>query len=211
MRVDLFDFELPRELIAARPADPRDSSRLLRIGEAGLDDRRFAELPELLEPGDMLVFNDTRVIPVRLAGRRGGLRVEATLHKSIDEFLWDAFAKPARKLKIGDHLSFGEDFAAEVLRNAPGCSVTEQTDGWVAVEIVSDAGEGPILDLLERLVNLDPVTLRPGKASRTVLEHLGVFVIRRDEDRLAVIGMRSAGGSLWHALSTAAHRLEGAA
>ena len=104
-----------------------------------------------------------------------------------------------------------EDFAAEVLRNAPGCSVTEQTDGWVAVEIVSDAGEGPILDLLERLVNLDPVTLRPGKASRTVLEHLGVFVIRRGEDRLAVIGMRSAAGSLWHALSTAAHRLEGAA
>ena len=67
MRVDLFDFELPRELIAARPADPRDSSRLLRIGEQGLDDRRFADLPELLTPGDMLVFNDTRVIPVRLA------------------------------------------------------------------------------------------------------------------------------------------------
>ena len=72
MRVDLFDFELPRELIAARPEDPRDSSRLLRIGEQGLDDRRFADLPELLTPGDMLVFNDTRVIPVRLAGRRGG-------------------------------------------------------------------------------------------------------------------------------------------
>ena len=117
MRVDLFDFELPRELIAARPADPRDSSRLLRISEQGLDDRRFADLPELLTPGDMLVFNDTRVIPVRLAGRRGDLRVEATLHKSIDEFLWDAFAKPARKLKIGDRLSFGEDFAAEESRS----------------------------------------------------------------------------------------------
>ncbi|WP_425053039.1 sarcosine oxidase subunit gamma [Psychromarinibacter sp. S121] len=105
----------------------------------------------------------------------------------------------------------GEDFAAEVLRNAPGCSVTEQTDGWVAVEIASDTGDAPILALLERLVNLDPVTLRPGKASRTVLEHLGVFVIRRGEDRLAVIGMRSAAGSLWHALATAAQRLEGAA
>ncbi|MDF0602871.1 sarcosine oxidase subunit gamma [Psychromarinibacter sp. C21-152] len=103
-----------------------------------------------------------------------------------------------------------EDFAAEVARNAPGCSVTEQTDGWAAFDIVSDAGAAPVDALLERLVNLPPASLLPGKATRTVLEHLGVFVIRRAGDRLTVLGMRSAAGSLWHALTVAAKRREDA-
>ena len=152
MRVDLFDFELPRELIAARPADPRDSSRLLRIGEQALDDRRFADLPGLLTPGDMLVFNDTRVIPVRLAGRRGDLRVEATLHKSIDEFLWDAFAKPARKLKIGDRLSFGEDFAAEVVAKRQGGEVRLRFDchGETMADALRRHGAAPLPPYIPR-------------------------------------------------------------
>ena len=115
MKVDQFDFDLPRELIASRPAVPRDASRLLEIRAQGLIDRRFSDLVELLAPGDMLVFNDTRVIPARLVGRRGDVRIEATLHKAIDDSRWDAFARPARKLKLGDRLAFAEDFEAEVI------------------------------------------------------------------------------------------------
>lgn len=100
----------------------------------------------------------------------------------------------------------GEDFAADLRRAAPGSSVTEQTDGWVAFEIGSASGALPLLRLMEKLVNLDPEGLMPGRASRTLLEHLSVYLIRRAEDRLAVLGMRSAAGSLWHALATAAAR-----
>lgn len=99
------------------------------------------------------------------------------------------------------------DFAAALQGQAPGCAVTEQTDGWVAFEIASDTG-APLEALLARLVNLDPRTLGPGCCVRTGLEHMSVFVLRRSETRLAVIGMRSLAGSLWHALSQAARRLE---
>lgn len=99
------------------------------------------------------------------------------------------------------------DFAAEVAAACPGCSVTEQTDGFAAFEIRSAAGEAPILALMAKLVNLDPSRFDPGTATRTGLEHMSVFIIRRAADRLAVIGMRSAAGTLWHALETAVRRL----
>lgn len=101
-----------------------------------------------------------------------------------------------------------QDFAAALAAEAPGCSVTEQTDGWVAVEIASTRGAAPILTLAERLLNLPPEALAPGKGTRTGLHHMSVLVIRRAPDRLAVLGMRSAAGSLWHALELAAQRLE---
>lgn len=146
MKVDKFDFELPRELIAARPAVPRDSSRLLEIGAEGLIDRRFSDLPSLLGPGDMLVFNDTRVIPARLAGWRGDVRVEATLHKAIDEFRWDAFARPARKLRLGDHLTFGEDFEAEVIGKGEGGEIRLQfsTHGEAMATALRRHGTAPL-------------------------------------------------------------------
>ena len=100
------------------------------------------------------------------------------------------------------------DFAAQVKSQAPGCSVTEQTDGFTVFEITSQAGAAPIEALMEKLVNIDPAALPPGCATRTGLHHMTVFLVRRAEDRLAVIGMRSFALSLWHALSTAAHRLE---
>jgi S-adenosylmethionine:tRNA ribosyltransferase-isomerase len=114
MRVDAFDFTLPEELIALRPAEPRDSARLLHVRPGGapeLDDRRVRDFPDLLRPGDVLVFNDTRVIPARLAGRRigrgeGAPRVEITLHKRVEPVLWWAFARPARKLASGDRIAF---------------------------------------------------------------------------------------------------------
>lgn len=99
------------------------------------------------------------------------------------------------------------DFAAEVAAACPGCSVTEQTDSFAAFDVCSAAGEAPIIALMAKLVNLDPSRFGPGTATRTGLEHMSGFVIRRALDRLGVIGMRSAAGTLWHALETAAARL----
>ena len=99
------------------------------------------------------------------------------------------------------------DFAAEVAAACPGCPVTEQTDGFVVFEVRSAAGAEPVLALMEKLVNLDAARFGPGAATRTGLAHMSVFVIRRAADRLALMGMRSAAGTLWHALETAAARL----
>lgn len=121
MRTDAFDFELPHELIAAHPVKPRDAARLLRVGRSGLSDHRVRELPDLLEPSDLMVFNDTRVIPARLFGRRGDAKVEITLHRDEGGGLWRAFAKPAKRLKAGDAVAFGPDFEARVeARGAEG-------------------------------------------------------------------------------------------
>jgi S-adenosylmethionine:tRNA ribosyltransferase-isomerase len=113
MRVEAFDFPLPRDLIADRPCQPRDAARLLDIGQ-DLRDRTVRDLPRLLRPGDVLVVNDTRVIPARLNGRRGAAAVEATLHRDLGGGRWRAFVKGARRLKQGDRIEFAPDFAAEV-------------------------------------------------------------------------------------------------
>ena len=96
MKVDDFDFELPAEFIAQRPASPRDSARLL-VAE-GLTDRIMRDLPDFLNKGDILVFNDTRVIPARLKGKRDAANIEVTLHKRENDDTWKVFAKPAKKL-----------------------------------------------------------------------------------------------------------------
>jgi S-adenosylmethionine:tRNA ribosyltransferase-isomerase len=118
MKTDDFDFHLPDVLIAQRPTQPRDAARLLVVGR-GLEDHRVRDLPALLSPGDLLVFNDTRVIPARLAGRRGAAKVEVTLHKAAGvgaggPARWWAFARPAKKLKAGDAIDFDEGLAATV-------------------------------------------------------------------------------------------------
>ncbi len=114
MRVDLFDFDLPEDRIALRPAEPRDAARLLvvRPGQ-GLEDRIVRELPDLLQPGDVLVLNDTKVIPSRLYGIRvrgeSAARVEIMLHKREGADRWLAFARPAKKLQVGERIRFGEE------------------------------------------------------------------------------------------------------
>lgn len=113
MRVDFFDFELPEALIALRPARPRDSARLLHVDAGGaLSDLIVREAPKLFRPGDLLVFNDTRVIPARLKGVRdrdgSKIAVEATLLKRLAPSRWSALAKPGKRLKEGDRLRFGE-------------------------------------------------------------------------------------------------------
>jgi len=115
MRVDLFDFELPQQAIASRPVEPREQARLLCVGpDGGLQDRRIADLPELLRADDLLVVNDTRVLPAQLEGRRGDARIELTLHRRLGPGRWHAFARPARKLKPGDRIDIGPGFAATV-------------------------------------------------------------------------------------------------
>jgi S-adenosylmethionine:tRNA ribosyltransferase-isomerase len=115
MKVDLFDFPLPTDLIAQRPAEPRDSARLLHVAAGGtLHDRIIRELPALLAPGDILVSNDTKVIPARLTGQRGQAKIEVTLHKREGLARWRAFARPARRLKAGDTIVFAADFSATV-------------------------------------------------------------------------------------------------
>jgi S-adenosylmethionine:tRNA ribosyltransferase-isomerase len=114
MRTELFDFELPVDRIALRPVSPRDSARMLIVPpDAGLCDRIVADLPALLEPGDQLVVNDTKVISAQLKGRRIGQatepRIEATLIKRLDGSRWQALVKPAKKLSTGDVVRFGSE------------------------------------------------------------------------------------------------------
>jgi S-adenosylmethionine:tRNA ribosyltransferase-isomerase len=120
MRVDLFDFHLPDDLIAQRPAAPRDSARLLDVASDGLHDRSARDLPTLLRRGDLLVFNDTRVIPARLKGVRSStagrqdVAVEALLIRDLGGGRWLSFARPTKRLRPGDGLAFAGGLAAKV-------------------------------------------------------------------------------------------------
>ncbi|SHJ43561.1 S-adenosylmethionine:tRNA ribosyltransferase-isomerase [Aureimonas altamirensis DSM 21988] len=134
MRVDLFDFDLPEERIALRPALPRESAKLLHVPSHGaFEDRRVGDLPDLLRPGDCLVFNDTRVIPARLAGvrRRGDTmaRVEVTLHMRLGADEWRAFVKPAKRIDAGETLEFGDGaLTATIADKRDGGEVTLRFD-----------------------------------------------------------------------------------
>jgi S-adenosylmethionine:tRNA ribosyltransferase-isomerase len=143
MRVDLFDFPLPPERIALRPAEPRDSARLLLVGPDGLEDRHILDLPGLLRAGDVLVFNDTRVIPAQLEGRRGEARIGATLHKREGPREWRAFVRNARRVRAGDRIDFGHNVAASVL--AKGEDVLLAFEGDEPVELLLErAGRMPL-------------------------------------------------------------------
>jgi len=114
MRVDLFDFDLAAELIAQTPAEPHDAARMLHVGET-LSDSTISDLPAMLAPGDVLVVNDTKVLPCRLTGKRRDAKIEVTLHKAMGPAVWRAFARPARKLKAEDVINFAPGFSATVL------------------------------------------------------------------------------------------------
>jgi S-adenosylmethionine:tRNA ribosyltransferase-isomerase len=134
MRVADFDFELPPALIALRPAEPRDAARLLLVRAGGrMDDLVFRDLPDLLRPGDALVFNDTRVIPARLFGRRerngGGVTVEATLHRRLGPACWSAFMRPGKRLRPGDRIDFGAPGAESDGRPAFSAAIAEKGEG----------------------------------------------------------------------------------
>jgi S-adenosylmethionine:tRNA ribosyltransferase-isomerase len=118
-----YDFDLPAARIAQHPQRPRDAARLLAIDQRENSDRHFWDLPNLLRPGDLLVVNDTRVIPARLSGRRGEAGIEVTLHKQQESDVWRAFAKPARRLHIGDRIDFPGDLSASVQQKGEGGEV----------------------------------------------------------------------------------------
>lgn len=146
MRVDLFDFDLPPENIALRPARPRDSARLLSVaGEGPFRDLTVRDLPALLNPGDVLVFNDTRVIPAQLEGRRGEARIGATLHKRVDLRRWQAFVRNAKRLRDGDMIEFGAGVSAMAEARHPDGSWTLFFPGDEPVEVLLErAGRMPL-------------------------------------------------------------------
>ena len=146
MRVDLFDFHLPPERIALRPARPRHAARLLVVPCAGpLDDRGVGDLPGLLRTGDVLVFNDTRVIPAQLEGRRGEARIGATLHKRIDLRRWQAFVRNGKRLRAGDHIDFPAGVTAIAEARHDDGSWTLAFTGDEPVELLLErAGQMPL-------------------------------------------------------------------
>jgi S-adenosylmethionine:tRNA ribosyltransferase-isomerase len=139
VKVELFDFELPAERIALRPAAPRDSARLLVLDGDATRDRIVRDLPAELRAGDCLVFNDTRVIPAQLEGRRGEAKIGATLHKREGPRRWRAFVRNARRLRDGDSIDFGSGVTA--------IATDRGEDGSLALDF---AGDEPVELLLER-------------------------------------------------------------
>ena len=170
MKVSDFDFDLPPSLIADRPAVPRDSARLLQVAD-GLSDHIVRELPALLHPGDLLVFNDTRVIPARLYGRRGLAAVEVTLHKSIGADRWRAFARPGRRLREGDLIAFDGGLSATIAAKGEGGEI----------ELAFDRGGGELMAALAQVghMPLPPYIKRPGGAdARDAADYQTIFAAK---------------------------------
>ncbi len=169
MRVELFDFDLPEENIALRPANPRDSARFLVVrpnAEPILADHRVSELADFLKPGDALVFNDTKVIPAQLEGIRhregaGGQQVSATLHMRSEPDVWKAFAKPGKRIKIGDRIEFGH--SAETCQLGSLMATVEEKGEGGEVTLRFDLS-GPALD--EAIMSVGHIPLPPYIAAK---------------------------------------------
>ena len=183
MRVDEFDFHLPEDRIALRPASPRDSARMLVVApDAAFADAAVGDLPRMLRPGDVLVVNDTRVIPARLNGVRvrgeAVARIEATLHKREGASRWRAFVRPAKKLNIGERIRFGEaSESMACLLASLDAEVVEKSDGG---EVLLDfALAGPALDeAIERhgIMPLPPyIASKRGEDGRDAADYQTAF------------------------------------
>ena len=166
MRTDLFDFELPSQSIALRPASPRDAARLLVVRpSAALEDRSVADLPKLLQAGDQLVVNDTKVISAQLSGRRIGRetepKIDATLIKRLDGSRWQALVKPAKKLSQGDTVRFGNEGRVCLLGHLDAQVEAKGDDGEITL---SFSFHGPTLD--QAITDLGAPPLPPYIASK---------------------------------------------
>jgi len=169
MRTDLFDFDLPADRIALRPAVPRDSARLLVVRPGApveLEDRSISDLPDLLRPGDCLVVNNSKVIAARLSGRRIGRGsaepgIKATLHKRLDGSHWRAFVKPAKKLEVGDTVRFGTEGKVCFLGELDA-QVSQKDEGGEIT--LSFSFHGPVLD--QAIAERGEMPLPPYIASR---------------------------------------------
>lgn len=181
MRVDLFDFDLPDERIALRPADPRDSARLLRIDAGGaLADLSVSDLPDLLEPGDALVFNDTKVIPAQLEGFRSRdgnqAGISATLHMRAAPDRWKAFVRPGKRVRQGDRLSFGSD-GETCLAGVLDATAGARGEGG-EIELIFDLS-GPALDAAIMAVGHIPlppyIASKRGEDERDRLDYQTIY------------------------------------
>ncbi|MBN8830322.1 MAG: tRNA preQ1(34) S-adenosylmethionine ribosyltransferase-isomerase QueA [Sphingomonadales bacterium] len=172
MRVDLFDFDLPPERIALRPASPRDAARMLVLDGNEMRDMSVRDLPGQLRPGDCLVFNDTRVIPAQLEGRRGEARIGVTLHKRLGPRDWQVFVRNAKRVRSGDLI----DFAAGVQARAG----ERDADGGMSLSFL---GDEPVEILLERAGQMP---LPPYIASKRATD-------ARDRDDYQTMFAREAG------------------
>ena len=178
MKVDAFDFELPPERIALRPAVPREAAGLLVVKPGkDLADHVIADLPQLLRAGDILVFNNTKVIPAALEGirlhRHGTTpKISVLLHQRLDAARWKAFAKPAKKLEKADHLRFGESLEAEV-----------ETKGEAGEITLKFALSGPALD--QAIATIGTVPLPPyigGKRAQDAQDRKDYQTIYAEKD-----------------------------
>jgi|SRR5947209_5581721 len=169
MRTDLFDFELPAERIALRPSVPRDAARLLVVRPGAVpafDDKSVRDLPDLLRAGDAVVVNDSKVIPARLSGRRIGRgetepAIEATLHQRLDGSRWRAFAKPGKRLAVGDVIRFGTEGRVCLLGQLDATVEEKSSGGEVTLAF---AFHGAVLD--QALAESGSMPLPPYIAAR---------------------------------------------
>ena len=151
MRVDIFDYDLPVEKIATSPARPRDASRLLDLTGGKLADKTILDLPGIFQPNDLLVINDTRVIPSRLNGLRDSVKIEITLHKQIENGIWAAFARPAKRLKQGDKIVFNSTFKATVQSRKAGEVILDfQSDDQTILDELHKIGRMPLPPYIKR-------------------------------------------------------------
>jgi S-adenosylmethionine:tRNA ribosyltransferase-isomerase len=209
VKVELFDFTLPEELVAQRPVEPREAARLLVVGDRLLD-RRIGDLPELLEPGDLLLLNDSRVLPTRFWGRRGAVEIEATLVEPRGEDAWWALARPGRRLRPGDRVQLGRDLEAEIRAKDEDGRVLLGFDrgGAELLRAIEQQGAMPLPPYIRRPKGGDPRDLRdyqpiqarePGSvAAPTASLHLTEALL----ERLAARGVERAFVTLHVGLGT---------
>ncbi len=156
MRVSDFDFLLPEDRIALRPASPRDSARLLQVRPQALSDHVVRDLPALLAPGDVLVMNDTRVIPAQLAGRKGDATIDVTLHMRLGPYEWLSFVRNSRRLKPADRVFFGAGLEGIVLAKGEGGDVHWRFESDDPLEVALErAGQMPLPPYIARKRGID--------------------------------------------------------
>lgn len=158
MKVDLFDFDLPESAIALRPADPKESAKLLVVKDGEFLDFQVSNLPDFLTSKDLIVFNDTKVIPAYLIGRRGDAQFECNLHKRESPVEWRAFAKKAKRLKVGDLVKFGEGSLTATIAE-------KGEEGEILLRFDVKAGE-----LENRLEEVGTMPLPPYIASKRAID-----------------------------------------
>lgn len=172
-----------------------------------------ADSPRIVHIGALNLAENAALALVSVAFLRGAAQPNldgldlpgpGKLHQNGGQF---AFWTGPQSWMIGADCMAAAELAANVQKTAVGCAICDQSDAWAGIDIISHSGEAQILRLLEKMINLDPARLAAGHALRSIFEHMPIFALRPAPDRLVVLGMRSAAGSLWDGLARTAERL----